>query len=35
VVINLNEYKKEENLNSEVNKMPAVPYQAEEYDLPF
>jgi hypothetical protein len=35
VAINLNEYKKEENSNSEVNKMPTVPYQAEEYDLPF
>jgi hypothetical protein len=35
VAINLNDYKKEENSNSGVNKMPAVPYQAEEYDLPF
>jgi hypothetical protein len=37
VVITLNDYKKEENNNPQVNKMPTapVPYQAEEYDLPF
>jgi hypothetical protein len=37
VAITLNDYKKEENLNPEVNKMPTaqVTYEAEDYDLPF
>jgi len=37
VAINLNDYKKEENLNPKVNKMPTAPltYEAEDYDLPF
>jgi hypothetical protein len=37
VAITLNDYKKEENLNPEVNKMPTAPvtYEAEDYDLPF
>ena len=37
VAINLKDYKKEENSNSQVNKMPTAPapVQAEEYDLPF
>jgi hypothetical protein len=35
VAITLNDYKKEENLNPEVNKIPTATYQAEEYDLPF
>jgi hypothetical protein len=35
VAITLNDYKKEENINPKDNKVPAVPYQAEEYDLPF
>jgi hypothetical protein len=37
VAITLNDYKKEENLTPQVNKMPTAPapYQAEEYDLPF
>ena len=37
VAITLNDYKKEENLNPEVNKMPtaSVTYEAEDYDLPF
>jgi len=37
VAINLNDYKKEENLTSQVNKMPTAPapLQEETYDLPF
>jgi hypothetical protein len=37
VAITLNDYKKEENNNPQVNKMLTTPgnYQAEEYDLPF
>jgi hypothetical protein len=35
VVITLNDYKKEEGAKPQENKMPAVPYQAEDYDLPF
>ena len=37
VAINLNDYKKEENLNAQVNKMPTAPapLQEETYDLPF
>jgi hypothetical protein len=37
VAITLNDYKKEENLNPEINKMPTSPvtYEAEDYDLPF
>jgi hypothetical protein len=37
VNITLNDYKKEENSNPQVNKMPTAPspYQAEDYDLPF
>jgi hypothetical protein len=37
VAITLNDYKKEENLTPEVNKMPTaqVTYEAEDYDLPF
>jgi hypothetical protein len=37
VAITLNDYKKEENNNSQVNKMPTAlaPFQEEEYDLPF
>ncbi len=37
VAITLNDYKKQENITPEVNKMPMAnaPYQAEEYDLPF
>jgi hypothetical protein len=35
VAITLNDYKKEENLTPEVNKVPTATYQAEEYDLPF
>jgi hypothetical protein len=37
VAINLNDYKKEENLTSQVNKMPTAPapLQEEAYDLPF
>ncbi len=34
VAITLNDYKKEENSNPK-DKVPAVPYQAEDYDLPF
>jgi hypothetical protein len=37
VAITLNDYKKEENVIPQVNKMPVAntPYQSEEYDLPF
>jgi len=37
VAINLNDYKKEENLTPQVNKMPTAPapLQEETYDLPF
>jgi hypothetical protein len=37
VAITLNDYKKQENVIPQVNKMPVAntPYQAEEYDLPF
>ncbi len=37
VAITLNDYKKEENLTSQVNKMPKAPtpLQEETYDLPF
>jgi hypothetical protein len=35
VAISLNDYKKEEGSKPQANKMPATPYQAEEYDLPF
>ncbi len=39
VAISLNDYKKEEAAKPQANKMPAtsepVPYQAEDYDLPF
>ncbi|MEK0436048.1 MAG: hypothetical protein RLZZ530_8 [Pseudomonadota bacterium] len=37
VAITLNDYKKEEGAAPQANKMPTapVPYQAEEYDLPF
>jgi hypothetical protein len=37
VAITLNDYKKEENSNPQVNKMPTVPapLQEETYDLPF
>jgi hypothetical protein len=37
VAITLNDYKKEEVAKPQTNKMPAapVPYQAEDYDLPF
>jgi len=37
VAITLNDYKKEENLTSQVNKMPTAPapLQEETYDLPF
>ena len=37
VAITLNDYKKEENLNSQVNQMPTAPapLMEEAYDLPF
>lgn len=37
VAITLNDYKKEENLNSQVNQMPTspAPVMEETYDLPF
>jgi hypothetical protein len=37
VAINLNDYKKEENNNSQVNNMPTAPapVMEESYDLPF
>jgi hypothetical protein len=37
VAINLNDYKKEENNNSQVNNMPTAPASVmeESYDLPF
>ena len=37
VAISLNDYKKEENLTPQVNKMPTAPapLQEETYDLPF
>ncbi len=37
VAITLNDYKKQENVSPQVNKMTVAnaPYQAEEYDLPF
>jgi hypothetical protein len=35
VAISLNDYKKEEGAKPQANKMPATPYQAEDYDLPF
>jgi len=37
VAISLNDYKKEENLTSQVNKMPTAPalLQEETFDLPF
>jgi hypothetical protein len=35
VAINLNDYKKEENSNPQVNKMPTATVMEESYDLPF